>query len=102
MEKINKAGAIFDINKLNWFNAEYIRRTVYQGVGITKIINAGKKYLPADLTAEMLNKVIKLFASRLNNLAELTEFSQFIFKLPEYSPETLIFKKAIRLKLKLV
>src|SRR3989344_3652188 len=31
LEKLNKAAAIFDVQKLNWFNAEYTRRRIKSG-----------------------------------------------------------------------
>ncbi len=26
LERVNKAGAVFDLQKLNWFNAEHLRK----------------------------------------------------------------------------
>ncbi len=95
LDKINKASAVFDLQKLNWFNAEYIRRTVFDSTGdYQKLIAAAKQYLPANLTDEQINRVIRLFASRLNNLAELKTMSEFVFNLPDYSADVLIFKKS--------
>ena len=93
LEKINKAGSVFDINKLNWFNAEYIRLIIQQ---------KGKRY---EQLVEQIQKLIshyqdraedllKLFGSRINNLDELISQSKFLFSLPQYPTELLIFKKS--------
>ena len=92
LEKINKSGAVFDINKLNWFNAEYIKMIIKQ---------AGKRFDQlSDQASTFLDNpkrskdVLKLFASRINNLAELKDMSEFLFKLPDYQTELLVFKKS--------
>ncbi len=102
LDKINKAAAVFDLQKLNWFNAEYIRQTVFEQQGdYPALIKVAKNFLPADISAEQIDKVIKLFATRLNNLAELKEASAFVFGLPNYPSEMLIFKKSDKDRTKL-
>ncbi|MDQ5938550.1 MAG: nondiscriminating glutamyl-tRNA synthetase [Patescibacteria group bacterium] len=93
LDKINKSGAIFDRQKLDWFNAEYIRQIVsskndqYQA-----LINLSKKYLPQH--EDRAEDVLKLFSSRINKLEELTELSKFLWVLPEYDTTKLVFKKS--------
>ncbi len=93
LDKINKSGAIFDRQKLDWFNAEYIRQIVsskndqYQA-----LINISKKYLPQH--EDRAEDVLKLFSSRINKLEELTELSKFLWVLPEYDATKLVFKKS--------
>ena len=90
LEKVNKSGAIFDINKLNWFNAEYIRNIIEErGERYTNLIKLTKEYIP-----ERTEDILKLFGSRINYLEELKELSSFVFKISEYDPELLIFKKS--------
>lgn len=91
--KINKSGAIFDRQKLDWFNAEYIRQIVssknnqYQA-----LVNLSKKYLAQH--EDRVEDVLKLFSSRINKLEELTELSKFLWELPEYDPTKIVFKKS--------
>lgn len=95
IENINKAGAVFDISKLNWINAEYIRNIVVN----KKENKENYKYI-IDFAKNILNKsdriedVVKIFSGRLNNLLELKELSSFIFDLPDYHTDMLIFKKS--------
>ncbi len=90
LEKVNKSGAIFDINKLNWFNAEYIKKIVAEkGTEYNNLLNIAKEYIP-----ERTEDVLKLFSTRINYLEEVQELSSFLFNLPEYDKELLIFKKS--------
>ena len=101
--KINKAGAIFNIEKLNWFNAEYVRNIVKEkGQRYQKLLKETEKYFPKNLNKNKLSKISTkerenifiVLSSRLNYLSELEKLSSFIFKLPNYEPELLIFKKS--------
>ncbi len=95
LAKINKAGAIFNIEKLNWFNAEYVRNIVkVKGKRYQKLLEEVKKYFPKDLAKNKLENIFIVLSSRLNYLSELKESSKFIFKLPNYDSKMLIFKKS--------
>ncbi|MCD4705304.1 glutamate--tRNA ligase [bacterium] len=93
--KINKAGAIFNIEKLNWFNAEYVRNIVKEkGQRYEKLLEKSKKYFPKNLEKNKLENIFIVLSSRLNYLSELEESSKFIFELPDYDSQMLIFKKS--------
>ncbi len=95
IENINKAGAIFDISKLNWINAEYIRNIVTN----KKENKNDYKYI-IDFAKNILDKsdriedIVKIFSGRLNNLLDLKELSSFIFDISDYHTNMLIFKKS--------
>ena len=94
IEKINKAGAIFNIEKLNWFNAYYVRKIVKEKKEDYKnLLKQAQKFLPKDLNNEQIANIVQIFSSRINYSAELKELSNFLFKLPSYRPNMLIFKK---------
>lgn len=93
LDKINKSGAIFDRQKLDWFNAEYIRQIVSsKNDQYQSLVNLSKKYLPQH--EDRVEDVLKLFSSRINKLEELTELSKFLWVLPEYDATKLVFKKS--------
>lgn len=97
LEKINKAGAVFDIQKLNWFNAEYIRKIIEQGgKSYENLIKYAEKFLTKH--PEKANQILKIFGSRINYLAELDDMTDFLWHLPNYEPQTLIFKKSDKTK----
>src|SRR3989344_5232739 len=92
LEKLNKAAAIFDVQKLNWFNAEYIRRLIKAGAKeYQSLVTMTQKFVSPRNKAEAL---LKLFGSRINYLAELKEAANFIWQLPNYQGSLLVFKKS--------
>ncbi|RJQ33941.1 glutamate--tRNA ligase [Candidatus Parcubacteria bacterium] len=97
LERINKAGAIFDINKLNWFNAEYIKAIVEQGGSrYQQLVEQTAEFIPEH--KDRIDDLLHLFGTRINNLSELKVMSEFLFNLPNYPAEMLIFKKSDREK----
>lgn len=116
LEKIQKAGAIFDFTKLDWMNGEYIRK-----MSVDELADRSKSFIEPLLTAEMQNensgfhpdvssgswqshdnvkskmeylrKVIVLEQPRLKKLAELPERIDYFFKAPEYETSLLRWKQ---------
>ncbi len=99
LDKVNKASGIFDINKLNWFNAEHIRHIITnRGEEYKKLIELTKQFVTGH--EDRVEDLLKLFGSRLNYLGELKNLSSFLWNLPQYPPEILIFKKSDQTKTK--
>jgi glutamyl-tRNA synthetase len=108
LEKINKSGAVFNIEKLDWYNKEYIKN-----LPIDELV---KRVLPWLEQSEFfrnqesriknqgdwLGKVLSLEKERVTTLAEFPEAIQFIFELPNYKAESLIWKKGSREEVKKV
>ncbi len=100
IKKMNKSNAIFDIEKLNWFNGQYIRQMDLEELT--------KKCLPyleirglsprqgqsPKSDFEYLKKIVALERERIKKLSEIGELTEFFFldKL-DYAPELLIWKK---------
>lgn len=83
LDRVQRAGAIFDLVKLDWMNGEYIRRkTSAELVEIAKTFNIN---IPEN--------IIALEQPRLKKLSELPEKTDYFFKKPEYSAELLNWKK---------
>ncbi len=95
LAKVNKAGAVFDIAKLDWMNGMYIRNQTDEAllnlVG-PRLEASGVKLSEYD--HEFLVAVIKIEKERLKTLNQITENTQFYFAQPEYQPEILVWKKA--------
>ncbi|MFA5126518.1 MAG: glutamate--tRNA ligase [Patescibacteria group bacterium] len=99
LEKINKSGAIFDSQKLQWLNAHYIKNIIAANKKRYRdLIEETKKFLPGH--EDKAEDMLKLFGGRLNYLAEIKDLSGFIFALPDYPKGLLIFKKSDRTKTK--
>ena len=91
MKRISKSPAIFDINKLNYFNAEYIKAMTpeaFAGAAEPWIRKAVKNpAFDAGLIAAILQQ-------RTEKLSDIPEKLDFFDALPEYSPELFVHKKS--------
>jgi len=90
VEKIQKAGAVFDLKRLDWINGAYIRKKTPE-----ELANLCKPYLPSNAKIEDIEKVVVLYQERLKKLSEIAELTDFIFKEKlEYPKELLQWKEA--------
>lgn len=89
LEKVGKAGSVFNTEKLNWFNREYIKKMSAED----QVVEI-KKYI--DLPDEVIVRAIPSIMERINKFTDLADETEFGFytKLPEYNPENLIWKKS--------
>src|SRR3989339_883845 len=88
LSRVQKAGAIFDPDKLNWFNCFYIKNKPDK-----ELLRLAKKFLP-DVPDKLLDKILKVEKSRLSYLAEICDRAGYFLNLADYEPEILIFKKS--------
>jgi len=82
IERIHKAGAIFNLEKLNWINTQHIRRKSDEEIyEILKpdIDKAGYAHFPA----EYFLRAIHLMKERVNFIPEVLTFSSYFFKDPD-------------------
>lgn len=93
LEKVQKAGAIFDLIKLNWMNSQYIKKADNDYL-VKKALPFLKNIENFSESKYDLKQIINLFKERLNYLQELTSKAQFIYKIHDYDPNILIFKKS--------
>lgn len=99
LEKVNKAGAVFDIKKLDWMNAEYIKRMdidtlfaqLLEGHFLEKeLIRQAPDFMQADI---FLKRVLTIEQDRLTKLSEFGEQNPFFFSQHiEYDNELLRWK----------
>jgi len=95
LERLNKVGSAFDIDKLNWFNKEYLKKLDADEImGRLKDVALDEKILKLD--KEYLKKIIQVEKTRLNNLSELNNIGEFYFSQTEVDMENLIFKKSTK------
>jgi glutamyl-tRNA synthetase len=95
LTKINKSGAVFDINKLDWLNGLYIRskpnaelvemlKPFWQQTGLD-VSGFSQKYLEA---------IVVLEKDRLKKLSEIGERTGYFFQQPDYDGQMLVWKKS--------
>ncbi len=93
LERVHKAGAVFDIEKLNWYNSHYIKQ-----LPLEKLTELCIPYLtdlpshPEWSEGSKLKKIIALEQERLQTLSEIGEHTTFFFQLPDYDKALLIWK----------
>ena len=84
---ISKSPAIFDMNKLTWFNTEYIRR-----MDNDKFHELASKYYN-KLKDMDLKKVSRLIQQRVERLTDIPSKLECFEGLPEYDSDMYIHKK---------
>ncbi|GAC1412556.1 MAG: glutamate--tRNA ligase [Candidatus Doudnabacteria bacterium] len=103
LSKVNKSGAIFDVEKLDWVNNLYIRK-----MENTEIVKAALPYLEKErllssdltlkdgrkVTEQFLEEIINIEKERMKKFSEIGERTAYFFEKPKYLPEILIWKKA--------
>jgi len=98
VKKIHKAGAVFDVVKLNWMNGEYIKKLPPE-----KFVEMAMPYLEKNIgnipDKKLAQKVLLLEQERISKLSEAGESMGFFFaeKL-KYPSELLVWKKSNQAK----
>lgn len=96
-EKVNKAGAVFDMDRLDWINGLYIRQL--------QLSDLQKKIEPfltqadipqKDYPDEFIQAILGLERERLKKLSEIGDRVRYFFEVPDYNPEILVWKKSNR------
>ncbi|MFA5871142.1 MAG: glutamate--tRNA ligase [Parcubacteria group bacterium] len=96
-KKLNKAGAIFDLEKLDWMNGLYIREK-----NIKELVDLCRPYLEPSfakategkkLPDDYLEKIVSVERERMKKLSDIAENADFYFKQPTYEKDLLIWKK---------
>ena len=86
---INKSPAVFDYDKLLWFNGEYIKNLSDEDY-LTKVASFLKSDIPAHIKRE---KMLLLLRGRISKLSEIDEKIGFFLSLPEYDASLFANKK---------
>ncbi len=97
LAKVNKAGAVFDIAKLDWMNGMYLRNKLDEEILnlVAPLLQSAKIDLSA-LSKEFLLAMVKIEKERLKTLNQITEHTGFYFSQPQYPAEILVWKKSDR------
>jgi glutamyl-tRNA synthetase len=96
MEKINKAPAVFDYQKLDWFNGSYIRKLSAPAFArAVKPLMQAAGYLKGDSSEEsLLASLAPLVQERVKLLTEVPAMVRYLFDEPAPpAPEDLLGKK---------
>lgn len=93
LNRIHKAGAVFDIDKLNWMNGQYLRN-----LDIDKVADRSKKYfeeagykLPNE---KHYNELVDIARNRITKLSEVTQFAEPFFSELKFTSEEIDLLKS--------
>ena len=90
LEGINKAPAVFDMDKLTWFNAEYIRRLTPEAFLELATPWLAKALDPAKFD---FKRIAELLQNRTETLAQIPEMVDFLAEMPAFDTELYTHKK---------
>lgn len=93
LERVHRAGAVFDIKKLNWINAQHLKKLSDEEL-TEKIASLVERHF-GEQDRELILKLIPLFRERLEYLDQIKEYKYF-FQEPEYETGLLVWKKLDR------
>ena len=93
LKRVQKSGAIFNIQKLDSINAHYIKQ-----LSQDKQLALGRQYLIKNgfdiekWTETQLNQIIQIDIQRIKKFADIGKEIDFLWQQPNYSPEILAYK----------
>ncbi len=93
LERVNKSGAVFDLEKLNWLNAEHLRKK--PNTDILQMIKEEGKKLNIDcqnFSDDYLLKIISVMKERVSFVNEYFTKSFFFFEAPQTYEQAAIEK----------
>ena len=91
LERINKAGARFDIEKARWFNQQYFKAKSDQEVA--EYLLAQLREAGMDSTPEKAEQVSSLMKERVTFPSELWTSAPYFYRAPEQYDEKIVHKK---------
>lgn len=89
IDGVSKSPAVFDFEKLLWFNGEYIHKlddAEFKKLAAPFV----KTSIPSTVNRE---KMLSLLKTRISKLSELDEKMEFFISLPDYDKELFLNKK---------
>lgn len=80
IKKINKASAVFSMDKLKWVNAQYIKdMNVSELVDFLAPLLIEKKYIEEDYDRKRLERIVKLYQRRFATISEFLDRTDYLF-----------------------
>lgn len=99
LSRVHKAGAVFDLKKLDWINGQYIKKMTAEELIEKALPFLGEKDFFANAPGECKNndylaRVLEIEKERLQKLSDVGEENKFFFNdLFMYDPKLLLWKE---------
>lgn len=90
LKRVQKAGAVFNREKLDWLNAQYLKKLSNNELAARlapQLEKESKKF-----TKKMLRKLVEVERERMKKLSDFAKLTGFFFELPDYEPKLLVWK----------
>ena len=89
IDGVSKSPAVFDFEKLLWFNGEYVHK-----LPDDQFNALSEKFIKTEIPASInKDKMLSLLKTRISKISELDEKMEFFIQLPEYDKELFLNKK---------
>ena len=89
IDGVSKSPAVFDFEKLLWFNGEYVHK-----LPDDRFNALSEKFIKTEIPASInKDKMLSLLKTRISKISELDEKMEFFIQLPEYEKELFLNKK---------
>jgi len=110
IEGLNKAGGVFNFQKLDWFNKEYIKlmsKDIFKEkvleINVSDQVNITEFRNVAQQNPEILNRVLPVIKERIERFEDIAEMwevgdLEYYFKQPDYELEKILWKDEKDLK----
>ncbi len=76
MQRMQKTGPVFDLEKLNWMNGKYLREIL----SLEEVAERIRAYLPEDYPVENIPLYLPLVLDRMTTLRDFTELTDFFYQ----------------------
>lgn len=94
LERVHKAGAVFNLEKLTWLNFEHLKRkTDTEVLGMLRDEIGNSIYKNADFSNEYLLNVISAMKERVSFVKEYLTKSPYFFEPPTHYDEKVVNKR---------
>lgn len=94
LDRVNKSGAVFDMEKLKWLNEEHLR--IKSSAELTAMLREelkNSKYAGIDFTDEYLAEVIQAMLPRVSFIREIYQKGFYFFEEPAEYEEAAVKKR---------
>ncbi len=92
LTRVQKSGAVFNLEKLEWMNSQYLRR-IPESELARQIIKSG---ITSDhIEKDRITRILRLVKDRMKKLSDFKLLSGFLFELPDYPVKLLNWKETV-------
>lgn len=97
MSKVQKSPAVFNIEKLNWYNKQHIHKLTDK-----ELTEKLKEYAKGKPITKLSNfeKIVSVEKSRLTTLSDILSDTDYYISAPKYDAKILVFRKSTKEKTK--